>query len=292
MQYFSDQELGGKPRSSEEIPQSVWGGIVGLIGKHKADGYLGFGFPAECNDGKGIVGCHVPNFNLAVNAEIPKLEGRIDPSQPPDTLTILDLIQFCHKNIGEPILGNWHTFFEHNHYDGFNEEKGKYIFQKEIEGLFARNGIAFQLRDDGSIVRMGSAVLMSPLLASDFNTGDQTLNDLLNQARAKFLNPDTVIRQEGLEKLWDAWERIKTLEPPNTKPASITALWQRVSTQAEFKVLLDEEGKDLTSIGNNFKIRHTETTQKELESSAHVDYLFHRLFALIELILKTTNRLK
>ena len=53
---------------------------------------------------------------------------------------------------------------------------------------------------------------------------------------------------------------------------------------------LDKEAFELTSIGNSFQIRHTETQQTPLELSEHVDYLFHRLFSMVWLILRTTNR--
>jgi len=149
MQYFNEKELGKPNRNVEEISQSVWGGIVGLINKHKSDGYFGYGFPAECLDGKGVIDCSAPNFNLALNAEIPKLAGSIDPSHPPDTLTILDSIQFCHKSIGKPINGSWHDYFGHYDYNDFDVEEGRRIFRGEIETLFSRNGIAFRLNELG-----------------------------------------------------------------------------------------------------------------------------------------------
>lgn len=290
MHYFSDQELGNQARNHEVIPLSVWGGIVGLINKHKSDGFLGCGFPADCQDDKGVIGCHVPNFNLALNAEIPKLNGRLDPSHLPDTLTILDLIQFCHKNIGKPIQGNWHAFFEHYHYNGFDVEEGRRIFREEAEALFVRNGIAFKINEDGSVIRTISNVLMSAITVSNFNTGDQTLNDLLNEACMKFLNPNPIIRREGLERLWDSWERLKTIEPGKDKKEMVANLLNRTCSQEQFRNVLNEEGEDLTRIGNNFRIRHTETTKAELPGQPHIDYLFHRLFALIELVLKMTNR--
>jgi len=42
----------------------------------------------------------------------------------------------------------------------------------------------------------------------------------------------------------------------------------------------------LTTVGNTFHIRHSEVSQVELAGDNHVDYLFHRLFALIWLLLR------
>ena len=60
-----------------------------------------------------------------------------------------------------------------------------------------------------------------------FNTGDQTLNELLQAAREKFLNRDLTVRREALEKLWDAWERLKSLFDPNDKRRSVAMLLDR-----------------------------------------------------------------
>ena len=48
----------------------------------------------------------------------------------------------------------------------------------------------------------------------------------------------------------------------------------------------EAEAKQLTDIGNAFQIRHSETTQERLHAAAQVDYLFHRLFSLVYLILR------
>ena len=66
----------------------------------------------------------------------------------------------------------------------------------------------------------------------------------------------------------------------------VTALLEQAAPEEEFQAELNDEAKRLTDIGNAFHIRHTETNQTPLEEPEHVDYLFHRLFALIELILR------
>ena len=54
----------------------------------------------------------------------------------------------------------------------------------------------------------------------------------------------------------------------------------------KFRETLEAEATELTRIGNTFRIRHSETSQTPLENDTHVDYLFHRLFGLIHLLLK------
>lgn len=122
-----------------------------------------------------------------------------------------------------------------------------------------------------------------------FRTGDTELDALLRGARTKYLNPDRALRREAVEKLWDAWERLKTIEPGKDKRASVTAMLRRASTGPPFREALEWEAAELTRIGNSFHIRHSEVGQEALTTTEY-DYLFHRLFALIRLILVTTER--
>jgi hypothetical protein len=49
--------------------------------------------------------------------------------------------------------------------------------------------------------------------------------------------------------------------------------------------MLETEAKQLTEIGNTFLIRHFETRQVPVIDTDHVDYLFHRLFAFVQLLI-------
>lgn len=74
------------------------------------------------------------------------------------------------------------------------------------------------------------------------------------------------------------------------KKTSAKALLDKAATEPTFRETLEDEARELTRIGNDFTIRHSETDKVPLELSEHVDYLFHRLFALIRLLLRTTGR--
>jgi hypothetical protein len=56
--------------------------------------------------------------------------------------------------------------------------------------------------------------------------------------------------------------------------------------------LLEDEATALTQIGNRYMIRHTETDKIPVTESAHVDYLFQRMFAMLMLLLKSSGRLR
>jgi len=289
--YFSESELGPRLRISEEISGVVWGAIVALIRSRIVDGSFGPRYGAECPDGQGIYGVDEQTFVLALRGEVPDISLPLNPAQIPPTLAILDLIQFCYQSVAKPSQVSWHEFFKHWHLN-FDQDQGRETFRNDVDRIFRRNGIAYELTLGGDIVRIGPPVLMGELMNMIFATGDDELNQMLEAARKKLLNPDLIVRKEALEKLWDAWERIKTLEIPGegNKPASVKQLLDKAAREPRFRNVLEKEARELTEIGNTFQIRHTETHKPPIERSEQVDFLFHRLFAMIRLALKMSGR--
>ncbi len=60
--------------------------------------------------------------------------------------------------------------------------------------------------------------------------------------------------------------------------------------QPEVRTLLESEAKEVTRIGNDFQIRHTEVGKAAIVRDDDLDYLFHRGFALIRFVLRATGR--
>lgn len=289
MTFFSDRELGPRPRTSEQINSKVWGGIYSAIQKRIDDGSFGYGFPEQCPDGYGISGCDVQKLRLTVEAEIPNLEWPLTPERVPSFYEIFDLLELLHRNVGNPSEWDFHSYFRHSHLN-FDMEEGQRLFREEINRIFSRNGIAFEFDTDGQIHRLVPMVFHEDLIESEFNTGDDQLDNLLIGARVKFLDPRLNIRKEALEKLWDAWERLKTLELPTDKKQSIQILLNKATSEPAIYSLLDAEARELTNIGNNLMIRHTEVGKTPIAESEMIDYLFHRMFSMVLLLLRKSGR--
>ena len=115
-------------------------------------------------------------------------------------------------------------------------------------------------------------------------SGDTTFDTMLADAVTKFRDSAPKARMEALEKLWDTWERLKSLETQGNKQASASLLLDRAAAGGPFREALEREAKELTTIGNTFHIRHFETDRSPLDNPKYVEYLFHRLFALIQLL--------
>lgn len=289
--YFSDRERGARPRTSEDINERVWHALYELIETNIYNGGFGYRFPDMCSDGAGPCGTDLQAFWRTAHGEIPDLPEHPHTFEVPDCLTILDLLQFCAQSVAAPISKGYHSFFKHEHLD-FDRERGLSEFVGAVNRLFARNGIAFELTQEGYAERLGPPILAEELRAATFNAGDEHTNDLLETARARFLSPHPQGRQDALEKLWDAFERIKTLEPGPNKRAQADALLDRACPDAtpKFRDYLGSEAHQLTNIGNQLRIRHAETDREAVSDAAQVDYLFHRMFGFIRFLLKNTGR--
>jgi len=139
------------------------------------------------------------------------------------------------------------------------------------------------------IDRLAESRQISPILFAAMQrlpeTGDETLDALLLTACTKFKDPALQSRREATEKLWDGWERLKSLDISVNKKASVEALLACASEALPFRQCLETEAKELTAIGNHFHIRHFETDRHPLKQQEQVDYLFHRMFAFLQLLL-------
>lgn len=308
-EYFSDHEFGPVARTVQDIGPRVWRGLASFIDSLIVSGAFRIDFPGcYCQDGDWITGTDRQAFYLALQLEVPGLdcpfkttqsvdqptdfgiapEVLLDEPYAPPTATILDVVQFCYRHVAEPIQLGTHPYFGHSHL-GFERESGQSSYLSRVNHVFARNGLAFKLLPTGVIERLAPPVLRERLRSAVFRTGDDALDDLLENARVKFLSHDPKTRRESLETLWDAWERLKTIDDPNradpNKKLGITRRLNSAATEPRFFAHLEAEALELTKIGNKCDIRHKEVDKIPIRDDRHVDYLFHRLFALIYLLL-------
>ncbi len=203
----------------------------------------------------------------------------------PPTLLALDFIEFVWRKVAKPInVGKYHEYLRHHHLM-FDQDCGRAEFHEEVNLILARNGLAYELSAYGEIQRVLPAVIGEALARAYFRTGDSTLDNMLNESRVKFSDPDPLIRREALERLFDSWERIKSMADTD-KAASITKILDRCATESDFREMLEAEARELSRIGNNHLLRHHEVKQKPVIDVLQVDYLYHRLFAMIELVIR------
>jgi hypothetical protein len=89
------------------------------------------------------------------------------------------------------------------------------------------------------------------LFDKDIDTDDEDLNRLIKEAKDRFFNPKD--KQVAIEKLWDAFERIKTYYSGGNKKQSSSKLSTIVSQNFDSE-LIENEFYILTKIGNEYRI--------------------------------------
>jgi hypothetical protein len=84
---------------------------------------------------------------------------------------------------------------------------------------------------------------------------------MLEECRTKFSDRSPLVRREALERLWDGWERLKSMADPNDKKRSVKIILDAVVAEPALRARLEAEAHELTSVGNSHLIRHSELSQ-------------------------------
>lgn len=288
--YFSEREGITQSQTEENISLNFWRGFSSYIDSRIYDGSFAQKFPVNCYDSPIVIGTDSKSLMLALKAEFKTYKIPFQDNHQPNGLEVIDLIEFFYKYISKPIFKEYHDFFKHYHILGFDSEEGQKDYLEYINRLFRRNNLAYELKKNGEVIRLIPTELKYIISKIDFTSEDDLLNNLIEDACTKFLNPDIKIRKEGLDKLWDSWERLKTIESGRDKKEKVEKLLERAIESEELREYINKEALVLTEIGNNFTIRHTEKDKIPLNKGEYIDYLFYRLFLLLRLLLILTNR--
>lgn len=94
------------------------------------------------------------------------------------------------------------------------------------------------------------------------------------------------------EKVWDAFERIKTYFQGNKNTSAEKLLDVISEGDATYKAMLQDEFSTLTKLGNKFRIRHHETDKKDIYYDEHYEYLFFRCLSVLKLATSVLNEVK
>ena len=160
-----------------------------------------------------------------------------------------------------------------------------------MELLLQRNGVAFTVGSGMKVERLGPPEARALLSEWSPATGDVDLDSKLADAVTRFRSRDSATRADAREKLWDAFERLKTFELGGDKKRSVRALIDRAVGGSPLADRIESECAALTKVGNDFQIRHFEPGKHALPDPSSVDYLFTRLAALIFYLLRRTDRM-
>lgn len=205
-----------------------------------------------------------------------------------DQYALLDLIEYFALNIKD-ITERWNNRYQN--YKTIDCLKTSDIFKnfkEEINEIFTEAGLLYELTDEKIIERI---VENSPLTIEIENSfaavHEVGTRELLKDAIALYKTPNSTARQDSVEKIWDAFERLKTYYTESSKKQSAERIVNDMSRgNSEFYDLFNDEFRMLTEIGNKYRIRHHETNKIDITDVRYYDYLFNRCLSLIALAIE------
>ncbi len=265
---------------------------------------LAWKYPKQCPDGNVCCGFDEEQFASDLQYEIPTLfrdsANRIavptihnnifndDKQDEYDQYALFDLIEFFAENIHDVIISEIHGYFSHHHLNFQNNRNVCVQFRNEINDIFKKTGMLYELNTNLQVERIVEINPLTPtvetILASVQEPGTC---DLLKKAILLHKSPHPEDIQDATEKLWDAFERLKTYHSTMNKRDSAAKIVSDISGgQTDYYNLFDTEFKTLTTIGNNFRIRHHETDKVEITDTCYYDYFFNRCLSLMAIAIQ------
>lgn len=287
--FYSDRTNGPVARVHESVPHATSLGLEALV-KRRIDGnYLAEEFPSWCGDGNGIAGTDFAAIQPDIQALIPEATWPLWENFHSDE-TLFDVLEYVGQRASKPSNGAYHSFMRHYELD-FDKKAGRAQFRQEVNAILSRGGTVYEMSGAMQIQRVGSPEVQAALRTLRPATGDTTLDALLETARTMYLSRSAADRATAIEKLWDGFSRLKSLEVPGEKKVrqSVEALLANIADEP-FREFINAEMKTLTDFGNQFQIRHHEVGQTPIPTDAQ-DYIVARMVNLIVLLLDQSGRL-
>jgi hypothetical protein len=206
-----------------------------------------------------------------------------------DQYSLIDLIEYVAQNIKD-ISEGWNNdrYKNYWHIHCLDTTNVFDDYRNEINEIFQESGLLFTLTHGKLIERIVENTPLSPEIETQVQQiAEYGTRELMKDAIALYKTPNPAARQDSVEKIWDALERLKTYYTNLDKRGSATKVVNDMSNgKSGFITIFDAEFRALTDIGNSFRIRHHETNRIDITDNRHYDYFFNRCLSLIALAIQ------
>jgi len=279
------------PRTQNALSDATARALLSFVEQTVEKNWLAAEFPIHCTDGGYVIGTNDSALGTQICAMIPGIEWPLWKNAGDLSDDVLfDLLEYVGQSVSLPVEGSFHDFFRH-HRLSFKKPEGRRQYRDRVNAFLARAGAAYEMGFDLTISRVGPPEVHEVLSALKPASGDSRLDALIERARALYLSRKASDRLLALQTMWDAFERLKTIDIPgkDKKRQSSQALLDNVSSPALRAVIADDM-KALTDSGNKFGIRHHETDQEQLPEELY-DYFIVRMANVVLTLLDQSGRL-
>lgn len=291
--FYSDRLNGETPRVLQALHSATAMGLFDLVTSLLSANWLADDFPERCPDveKRHIFGTNDESFWSRARALIPELEVPIYFNR--GTIrdeTLFDLLELVGRFVKLPTNGSYHQFFDHYALK-FDRAAGAKQYREGVNEILARGRVAFEMNADMTIRRIGPVELREALSVLNPNTGDGELDKLIEDGRRLVASRRPAERLSGIQSLWGALERLKTIDVPgkNKKHVSAEALLDHIESEP-VRAAVRADLFAVTALGNQFRVRHHETDVAELPEDAY-DYFIGRVVTVLHVLLDHSARL-
>lgn len=300
MKYYTERNGIRKPiEQTYDIDPSKYYVLLGCCEKYYDN--IAWLYPKECDDELGCCGLDKYRLAAEMRYEIPDLYissyGLIEaPGVANNTYgagqnvekynqyALLDFIEFMYNNVHDINNSGFHKFYNHYHLLTMPSRKVMIEFLNDINSYFSKTGLLYHLNANGEVVRVIPNDVATPdIVNTVLSIKEEDTRSLLQEALILHRSHAQNAARDSVEKLWDAFERMKTYYSANKKESANQIIADMAGDSEDYRKLFDEEFTKLTIIGNDYRIRHHETDKINITDVRYYDYFFNRCLSLIAL---------
>lgn len=287
-------------KQTYDIDPSKYSVLLGCCEKYYDN--IAWKYPEECEDGFGC--CGIDKYRLAneMKYEIPDLYiddfGQVgvpkivnntynfeQKNEDYNQYALLDFIEFMYEHIHDVIRKEYHQYYNHYHLLKKASRSVMVEFLTDINACFSKTGLLYKLSASGEVERIIPNDVATPDVVNRvLSVKEEGTRSLLQEAISLHHSHDFTDVRNSVEKLWDAFERMKTYYTDLDKQKSADKIVRDMAGGSEQYVrFFKEEFLRLTKIGNDYRIRHHETDKIEIPDIRYYDYFFNQCLSLIAL---------
>lgn len=153
-------------------------------------------------------------------------------------------------------------------------------FENDINTIFKLNNINVEIRNEQIYFINNKTIGVD----DSININEVGLEELIRIAEDLYNKGNY---SYAVEKIWDAFERMKTYHFTLDKKKSAEKIINDISYgNKDIWEIFNDEFKTLTDIGNSYRIRHHEINQINISNELHCKYFYKRCLALISIIIE------
>lgn len=188
--------------------------------------------------------------------------------------------QYVETSELEPFIMNTSPFYVFDAIECYAMYNPHTDYADKINSLFKWNSIPYKIVD----VYLESTFDIEITADAIDHVQETGVKELLQEA-VRYYGDNK--KELAVEKLWDAFERLKTYYPELKKDKSTEKIIQNMSGDNQmFYKMYEEEFRALRDIGNNFRIRHHETNRTDIVDDRQYEYFYKRCLSLVSVAIQ------